>query len=144
MAAVKCLCYTIFLKKIDRFPKKISLNRYLFGKTKYYIKGYIKRVYKKFFLHGSIFCLGIYLSVSKPAMRFWKWVKNGGRSCLFTTLIRQVIERVHVVYSCQFSWRCESLLRFGIVGPRFSPRVAVTMISKRFMKLGIKVYFWIL
>ena len=35
----------------------------------------------------------------------------------------------------------ELLLRFGIGGPRFFPRVAATMISKRFMKLGIKVYF---
>ena len=30
----------------------------------------------------------------------------------------------------------ESLLRFGIRGPRFFPRVAVTMITKRFCEIG--------
>ena len=66
---------------------------------------------------------------------------SGGTSCLFTTLIWQVIERVHVVYSSWFSWRYEPLLRFGIGGPRFYPRVAVTMISKCFVKLGTFVYY---
>ena len=33
------------------------------------------------------------------------------------------------------------LLCFGIGGPRIFPRVAATMISKCFMKLGIIVYF---
>ena len=68
---------------------------------------------------------------------------NGGTSCLSTTLIWQITERMHVVYSSWFSWRYESLLLFGIGGPRFFPRVAATMISKCFVKLGIKVYFWI-
>ena len=38
----------------------------------------------------------------------------------------------------------ESLLCFGIGGPRIFPRVPATMISKRFVKLGIIVKFWIL
>ena len=33
MAGVKCLCYTIFLKKDPQIFKKISLNMYLFGKN---------------------------------------------------------------------------------------------------------------
>ena len=37
--------------------------------------------------------------------------------------------------------RDESLLFFGIGDSRFFPRVAATMISKRFVKLGITVYF---
>ena len=54
--------------------KKKSLNRYLFCKA-------IKIVYKKsilkgciwsYFLHGSIFCLGIYMFVSNPSICFWK------------------------------------------------------------------------
>ena len=35
------------------------------------------------------------------------------------------------------------LCSVGIGWPRFFLRVATTMISKRFVKLGIKVYFWI-
>ena len=53
---------------------------------------------------------------------------SGGTSCLFITLISQVIERVHVAYSSWFFWRYESLLRFGIGELRFVPRVAATMI----------------
>ena len=72
----------------------------LFGKT-------IKIVYKNillkecirgYLLHGSIFCVGIYMSVSKPSICFWKRVISSGRtSCLFTISIWQVKERVHVV-----------------------------------------------
>ena len=54
----------------------------------------------------------------------------GGTSCLFTTLIWQVIEKVHVVYSSWCSWRYKSLLRFGIGWPRFFARVAARIISK--------------
>ena len=46
--------------------------------------------------------------------------------------------RVHVVYSSWFSWRYGSLLLFGIGGPRFFPRVAATMISKRFCEIAYK------
>ena len=93
------------------------------------------------FLHGSIFCLGIYMSVSKPSICFWKFQISEGTSCLFTTLILQVIERVHVVYSSWFSWRYGSLLRFGIAGPRFFPSVAATMTSKRFCEIAYKCTF---
>ena len=66
MAAVKCLLNV----------KKISLDRYLFGKTIkiVYRKSTWKEFTRSYFLHGSIFCLGIYMSVSKPSINFWKWV----------------------------------------------------------------------
>ena len=76
------------------------------------------------------------MSVSKPLICFFS-------SCLFTKFILQVIERVYVVYSSWFSWRLESLVRFDNEGPRFFSRIAATMISKRFVKLGVKAYFWI-
>ena len=40
--------------------------------------------------------------------------------------------------SCWFSWRYESLLRFGIGGRRFFPRVAAIMISKWFCQIAYK------
>ena len=69
---------------------------------------------------------------------------SGGTSWLFTTSIWQVIERVHIVYSSWFFWRYDSLLSFGIGGPKFFRRVAATMILKSFVKLSMIVYFWIL
>ena len=48
---------------------------------------------------------------------------------------------MHVVYGSWFSWRHEWSLRFGIGGSRFFPRVFSTMNSKRFVQLGIVVYF---
>ena len=50
-----------FLKKIDRFPRK-------------YKKSILKECIRSYFLDGSIFCLRIYMSVSKPSICFWKWV----------------------------------------------------------------------
>ena len=80
------------------------------------------------------------MSVSKPSICFWRWViSNKWRNKLFIlTLIWQVIERVHVVYSTWFSWRYESLLLFGIGGRRFFPRVAAIMISKWFCQIAYK------
>ena len=74
--------------------------------------------------------------VSKPSISFFPnglCQVSGETSCLFTTSIWQVIERVHVVYGSWFSWRHESLLRFGIGGPKFFLRVVATIISKRFV-----------
>ena len=34
----------------------------------------MKERIRSYFLHGSIFCLRIYMSVSKPSICFWKWV----------------------------------------------------------------------
>ena len=65
-------------------------------------------------------------------------------SCLLTILIWQVIERAHVVYISWFSWRYESLLRFGIRGPRFFQRVAATMTSKRFVKVTLILFKFII
>ena len=75
MAAVKCLCYTIFFKKMT-ISKNISLYRYLFGKTIKiaYKKSILKECIRSYLLHGSMFCLGIYMSVSKPSICFWKQV----------------------------------------------------------------------
>ena len=86
------------------------------------------------------------MSVSKPSICFWKRIISvkWRNKLLVPTLIWQVIEGVRVVYSSWFSWRYDSLLRFGIGGPRSFPRLATTMISKRFVKLGKRVYFWIL
>ena len=96
-------------------------------------------------MYTKLFCTWEYILLSHQyVFKYGLFQLSGGTSCLFTTLIWQVIERVHVVYSSWFSWRYESLPRFGIGGPRFFPRVAATMISKRFVKLGIIVYFWIL
>ena len=39
-----------------------------------YKMGILKECIRSYFLHGSIFCLGIYMSVSKPSICFWKWV----------------------------------------------------------------------
>ena len=61
---------------------------------------------------------------------------NERTSCLFTTSIWQVIDRVHVVYVPWFSWTPTSSLCLGIGGPRFFPRVATTMTSKGFMKVS--------
>ena len=39
-----------------------------------YKRGILKECIGSYFLHGSIFCLGIYMSVSKPSICFWKRV----------------------------------------------------------------------
>ena len=97
---------------------------------------------KIIFLHGSIFCLGIYMSVSMPSLWFWKRLisTTWKNKYLFTTSIWQAIERVHVVYGSWFPWRQQSLLYFGIGGPRLFSRIAATTILKHFVKLGILVY----
>ena len=47
---------------------------------------------------------------------------------------------MHVVYGSWFPWRQQSLLYFGIGGPRLFSRIAATTILKHFVKLGILVY----
>ena len=79
------------------------------------------------------------MSVNKPSKRVFS--VNWRNKLLFTTSVSQVIERVHVIYRSWFSWRYDSLLRFGIAGPRFFLRVHGTMISNCFVKLGIIAYF---
>ena len=80
----------------------------------------MKECIRSYFLHRSTFCLG----------------------CLFTTSIWQAIESACYLRLLVFL-EIESLLRSGIAGPRFFPRVIATMISKCFVKLGIIVYFGI-
>ena len=106
--------------------KKISLNRYLF--------------------FTCIFCLGIYMSVSKPSICFWKRVISiKWRNKL---LIHNINLTGHRKSAC-----CLQLLVFleiWVIAPfwywrtRFFPRIAATMISSVFVKLRIKVYFWML
>ena len=52
--------------------KNISLNRYLFGATIkiVYKKRILKEFMRTYFWYESIFCLGIYMSVSKPSICF--------------------------------------------------------------------------
>ena len=38
------------------------------------LKGILKECIRSYFLHGSMFCLGIYMSVSKQSICFCKWV----------------------------------------------------------------------
>ena len=147
MAAVKCLCYTIFFKKMT-ISKNISLYRYLFGKTIKiaYKKSILKECIRSYLLHGSIFCLGIYMSVSKPSICFWKQVISiKWRNKL---LIHNINLTGHRKSACCLRllvfleiW---VILSFGVGGLRIFPSSAATMISKRFVKLGIIVYFWIL
>ena len=127
--------------------KKKSLNRYLFCKTIkiVYKKSIFKGFIRSYFLHGSIFCLGIYMFVSNPSICFWKrFISTKWRNKL---LIHNVNLTGHRKSACFLQLlvflQIESLLRFGIGSPRFFSRVAGTMISKRFVKLGIIVCFWI-
>ena len=102
-----------------------------------------------YFLHGSILCLGIYMSVIKPSICFSKRVISAKwRNKLLIHNINLTVHRnsayltVHRKSVCNswFPWRHKSSLRFGIGGPRFSPRVAATRISKHFVNLGIIIY----
>ena len=64
----------------------------------------------------------------------------GEKSCLFTTSIWQDTQKCCL---CLLVFRKTwvSSLCFSIGGPRFFLRVVVTMISQRFVKLGILVYY---
>ena len=74
MTALKCLCYTIFFKKIDRFPRKLFKIGICLVDKIVHKKGILKECIRSYFLHGRIFCLAIYMSVSKPSKYFWKRV----------------------------------------------------------------------
>ena len=54
-----------------------------------YKKSILKKCIRNYFLHVSIFCLGIYMSVSKPLIFFENGLfqLSGGVSCLFTTSV---------------------------------------------------------
>ena len=59
----------------------------------------------KWLFKWEYICLGSYASVSKPSNIFESGLfqLSGGTSCLFTTSVWQVIERVHVVYAPRLS-----------------------------------------
>ena len=63
-----------FFKKKSIDFQENSLNRYLFGKTIkiVYKKSIFKGCIRNYFLHGNIFCRGIYIFVSNPSICFWK------------------------------------------------------------------------
>ena len=134
------MLYHFFKKKKIDFQEDFFKYASVWWDKIAYKKGILKECIRSCFLHGSIFCLGICMSVSKPSICFWKWLLqlSGEISCLFTTLIWQVIERVHIAYSSWFSWMYQSLLRFGIGGLSFFPKVTATIISKRFYEIGYK------
>ena len=95
---------------------------------------------RSYFLHGSIFCLGIYIPVSKPSICFWKWViSNKWRNKL---LIHNIKLTGHRKSACCLQLlvflEIRSLLCFGIGRSRFFPRVAATMISKRFCEIAFE------
>ena len=80
------------------------------------------------------------MSVIKPSICFSKRVISAKwRNKLLIHNINLTVHRKSVCNSW-FPWRHESSLRFGIGGPRFSPRVAATRISKHFVNLGIIIY----
>ena len=91
------------------------------------------------------------MPVNKPSICFWKQVisiKWTNKLLIHNTNLtghRRSAWCLRLLVFLEI-WPCNdiSLLRFGIGGPRFFLRIAATMISKRFVKLGIKVHFWIL
>ena len=144
--------YAIFLKKIDRFSRKFLWICICLVRQNSIKKSILKECIQSYFLHGSISCLGIYMSVSKPSICFWKslFQISEGTSCLFTTWIWQFIERVHVVYSSWFSWRYGPLPYpfwhsvLALEDPGFSQGLLPPWSQSVFVKLCIKVYFWML
>ena len=111
-----------------------------------YKKGALKECIQSYFLHGSTFCFGIYMPVSKPSICFWKLVISvKWRNKL---LVYNFNLTGHRKSAC-----CLQLLVFPevwVIAPfwhcrtQVFPWVAATIVSKRFVKLGIKVYFWTL
>ena len=77
------------------------------------------------------------MSVSKPSVCLWKRVISTNWKNKF--LIHNIIWQKSA-FCLRLLVFLETSLRFGIGGPRFFPRVAATMISKRFVELGIIVF----
>ena len=61
----------------------------------------------------------------------------GEKSCLFTTSIWQDTKKCTLLTALGLPKDMSSHRCFSIGGPRFFLRISVTMISKRFIKLGI-------
>ena len=112
---------------------------------KYILSGQTEYILS-YFLHDSLLCLDIYMSVIKPSICFSKLIISDKwrNKLLIHNINLTVHRRVHVVYDSWFSWRHGSTLCFGIEGPRFFSRVVVTMISKHFVNLSIIIYLGIL
>ena len=144
LTAVKCQCY--------RFPRRKTQRVFNIQMSVTFISVYILQLSGQaeyilsYFLHGSILCLGIYMSVRKPSICCLKRIISAEwrNKLLIDNINLTVIGRVHVVYDSCFSQRHESSLYFGIGGPRIFPRVVATMISKHFVNLGTIIYLRIL
>ena len=78
-------------------------------------------------------------------MKFYFWwmaiSTNWRKKLLIHNINLTGQKKVHVAYGSWSSWRHKSSLFFSIEGPRFFLRVAVTMISKCFVKLGKSLYY---
>ena len=96
-----------------------------------------------YFLHGSMLCLSIYMSVIKPSIYFSKRVISPEwRNKL---LIQNINSTVYRKNACCLgllvflkTWVVVQFWHCG--GPWFFPRVVATMISKQFVNLGIIIY----
>ena len=111
---------------------------YLFGNKIVYKKGILKECIRSYFLQGSIFYLGIHMSVSKPSICFWKWViSNTWRNKL---LIHNIHLTGHRKSAC-----CLQLLVFleiWVIAPFW--HCCHHDLKAFFVRLRIKVYFWML
>ena len=95
----------------------------------------LKECIRGYFLYGSIFCLGIYMFVSKPSICFWKWViSNKWRNKLLIHIISLTGHRK--------SASCLQLLVSALEDPGFSQRLLPPWSQSVFVKLRMKVYFW--
>ena len=74
------------------------------------------------------------------SLRHYDAMRTKIENCLLTTSIWQGTEK-YVDYSSWSSWRQRSSFCFGIGSPSIFLCVAVTIIWKRFLKLGIIVYY---
>ena len=138
--------YAIFLKKIDRFSRKFLWICICLVRQNSIKKSILKECIQSYFLHGSISCLGIYMSVSKPSICFWKCViAVKWRNKL---LIHNINLTGHRKSAC-----CLQLLVFleiWVIAPFWHWRTQVFPKGcchhdlKRFVKLSMKVYFLIL
>ena len=79
--------------------------------------------------------ISIYDSPNVVLNKWWK------KKLFIRNINMTGLKKVHVAYGSWSSWRHESLFSFAIKGPRFFPRVAVTIISKDFVQKDIISYY---
>ena len=125
-----------FFKKNARFPKTFLRICICLVRKIVYKKGILKECIRRYFLHGSIFCLGIYISISKPSICFCKWIiSNKWRKKL---LIHSINLTGHRKRSC-----CLQLLLFlemWVIAPFWHWRTQV--FSKGCCQHDLKAFMW--